>query len=95
MKEKNYDKAEQKPLRKLDEDELSGIGGGASDYSQVCGMELGNNCFFCTRSVHGQYTFGDGVTKDTLGCGLSTGKLGSIDGYVLVNQVPVPVPNQD
>ena len=91
MKEQDYNKAEQKPLRKLNEDELSGIVGGASDYSQICGMELGDNCYFCTRSVHGQYTFDDGVTNDTIGCGLSPGKLGSINGYVLANQVPVPV----
>ena len=76
---------------KIDEAQLDAVSGGASDYSSVCGRELCDNCFFCTRAVHGQYTFGDGVRKDTIGCGLSPDQLGSINGYVLVNQSPVPL----
>ena len=76
---------------KINEAQLGAVSGGASDYSSVCGRELGDNCFFCTRSVHGQFTFADGVKRDTIGCGLSPDQLGSINGYVLVNQVPVPL----
>ena len=76
---------------KIDETQLKDVSGGASDYSSVCGNRLGDNCYFCTRSLHGQYTFEDGIKKDTIGCGLSPGQLGNIDGYVLVNQVPVPI----
>ena len=91
MKEQDYTGAEQASLRKLEESELSGVGGGASDYSSVCGIKLGNTCFFCSRSVHSQYTFSDGITKDTIGCGLSSEPQGAINGAVLVNQVPVPL----
>ena len=80
-----------KKNNELSESELTGAAGGASDYSSVCGNALGDNCYFCTRSVHGQYTFEDGILRDTIGCGLSPGQLGSVNGYVLVNQVPVPL----
>ena len=75
----------------IDETQLGAVAGGASDYSSVCEGELSSNCYFCIRSVHGQYTFSDGVTKDTIGCGLSPGQLGNVNGYVLVNKVPVPM----
>ena len=78
-------------VAELTEDELLGAVGGASDYSSLCGMKLSNNCFFCTRQQHGKHTFEDGVTRDTIGCGLSPGYLGNINGFVLVNSVPVPV----
>jgi hypothetical protein len=77
-------------MKEISPEELGRVGGGASDHSQVCGMELSFDCFFCTRKMDGQHVF-DGVLRDTIGCGLSPNYLGNINGKVLVSGRPAQI----
>ena len=74
----------------LTPEELENVGGGASDYSTVCGMQISVNCAYCTKNKPGQ-VFHKGEWKDCIGCSLSMTPLGNIDGYLLINNRPIPM----
>ena len=78
MNEKN----EKNPIE-LNENDLTEVDGGASDYLSVCGIQLSKRCYFCVRAVHGRYQFKDIGWRDTIGCGLSPNALGSVNGVLL------------
>jgi len=77
----------------LTPEELEKVEGGASDYSQNCGMKIQTNCIFCTKNKPGQVPY-QGEVRDCIGCSLSFEPFGSIDNYLIINGQALPVPPQ-
>jgi len=80
-------------MKTLTPEELEKVEGGASDYSQTCGMQIQTNCIFCTKNKPGQVVY-DGGVRDCIGCSLSFEPFGSIDNFLIINNQRIPVPPQ-